>query len=93
MTSALIVQIAVIGAFVLMGLGILSMIFSGVRGIAQGKQDFKRIALISTPVIIFAISYLATNDVTKAGVLTTMGMMVIMIVSIVITGLRGTFKF
>ena len=64
MTSALIVQIAVIGAFVLMGLGILSMIFSGVRGIAQGKQDFKRIALISTPVIIFAISYLATVSYT-----------------------------
>jgi hypothetical protein len=93
MTSALIVQIAVIGAFVLMGLGILSMIFSGVRGITQGKQDFKRIALISTPAIIFTISYVALNDVTKAGVLTTMGMMAIMIVSIVFTGLRGTFKF
>ena len=93
MTSALIVQIAVTGAFVLMGLGILSMIVSGVRGIAQGKQDFKRIALISTPVIIFAISYFAINDVTKAGVLTTMGMMAIMVVSIVLTGLRGTFKF
>jgi hypothetical protein len=93
MTSALIVQIAVIGAFVLMGLGILSMIFSGVRGITQGKQDFKRIALISTPAIIFTISYIASNDVTKAGVLTTMGMMAIMIASIVFTGLRGTFKF
>ncbi len=93
MTSALIVQIAVIGAFVLMGLGIFSMIVSGVRGIAQGKQDFKRIALISTPVIIFAISYFAINDVTKAGVLTTMGMMAIMVVFIVLTGLRGTFKF
>ena len=93
MTSSLIVQIAVIGAFVLMGLGILSMIASGVRGISQGKQDFKRIALISTPVIIFAISYVAMNDVTKAGVLTTMGMMIIMIISIVFTGLRGTFKF
>ena len=93
MTSALIVQIAVIGAFVLMGLGILSMIVSGVRGISQGKQDFKRIALISTPLIIFAISYVAMNDVTKAGVLTTMGMMLIMIISIVSTGLRRTFKF
>lgn len=93
MTSALIVQIAVIGAFVLMGLGILSMIFSGVRGITQGKQDFKRIALISTPAIIFTISYVALKDVTKAGVLTTMVMMAIMIVSIVFTGLRGTFKF
>ena len=40
MTSALIVQIAVTGTFILMGLGILSMIFSGVRGITQGKQDF-----------------------------------------------------
>ena len=93
MTSGLIVQIAVIGTFVLMGLGILSMIVSGIKGLVQGKQDFKRIALISTPIIIFAVSFLALNDVTKAGVMTTMGMLAIMVVSIVFTGLRGTFKF
>ena len=93
MTSGLIVQIAVIGTFVLMGLGILSMVVSGIKGLVQGKQDFKRIALISTPIIIFVVSYLALNDVTKAGVMTTMGMMAIMVVSIVFTGLRGTFKF
>jgi hypothetical protein len=93
MTSGLIVQIAVIGTFVLMGLGILSMVVSGIKGLVQGKQDFKRIALISTPIIIFAVSYVAFNDVTKAGVMTTMGMMAIMVVSIVFTGLRGTFKF
>ena len=93
MAGSIIAQIAVIGAFVLIGLGILAMIASGVRGITQEKQDFKLIALITTPFIIFVISYVALNDVTKAGVFTTMAMMLVMIISIMFTGLRGTFKF
>ena len=93
MAGSIIAQIAVIGAFVLIGLGILAMIASGVRGITQEKQDFKRIALITTPFIIFVISYVALNDVTKAGVFTTIAMMLVMIISIMFTGLRGTFKF
>lgn len=93
MTGSLISQIAVIGTFVLIGFGIVAMIASGVRGITQGKQDYKRIALIATPAIIFIISYVALNDVTKAGVFTTIGMMLIMVVSILFTGLRRTFKY
>ena len=37
MESNVIVQIAVIGAFGLIGLGILSMIISGIKSLAQGK--------------------------------------------------------
>ncbi len=93
MESNVIVQIAVIGAFGLIGLGILSMIISGIKSLAQGKQEIKRIVIMAVPFVIFGISYAVLGDVAKAGVLTTMSMMGIMVISVVVTGLRGTFKF
>jgi hypothetical protein len=93
MESNVIVQIAVIGAFGLIGLGILSMIISGIKSLAQGKQDVKRIVIMAVPFLIFGISYSVMGDIPRAGVLTTMSMMGIMVVSVFVTGLRGTFKF
>jgi hypothetical protein len=93
MESSVIVQIAVIGAMGLIGLGIVSMIVSGIKSLAQGKQDVKRIVIMAVPFIIFGVAYGVLGDIPRAGVLTTMTMMGIMVVSVVFTGLRGTFKF
>ena len=97
MDGNVIVQIAVIGAMGLMGLGVLTMIISGVKSMVQGKQDFKRTAIMAVPFIIFGIGYAVMGDVVlrveAAGVLTTLAMLGVMVVSVVITGLRGTFKF
>lgn len=94
MDGNVIVLVAVYGAFGLMGLGILSMVVSAIKSLMQGKQDFKRIAIMAVPFIVFGISYaVAEGDIAKAGVMTTMVMMIIMVVMIVLTGLRGTFKF
>lgn len=93
MDGNLIVQIAVGGAIALIVLGVLSMIVAGFRALAQGKQDFKRIGLMAVPFVVFGVSYAVLgSDVAKAGVMTTLVMMGIMVGSIVITGLRGTFK-
>ena len=74
--------------------GVLAMIVSGIRSLTQGKQDFKRIALMLVPVVVFAITYFALGqDFAKAGVMTAGVMMVFMIGTIFLTGLRGTFKF
>ena len=89
----MIVQIAVIGTFALLGLGILTMMISGIKGLMQGKQDLKRIAIMAVPFAVFGVSYALFSDATKAGVMTTLVMMGIMVGSIAITGLRGTFKF
>jgi hypothetical protein len=93
MDSSIIVQLAVYGAFGLIALGILAMLFAGFKSMAQGKQDYKRIGLMAVPFVVFGVSYGVLSDVTKAGVMTTLVMMGIMVGSIVITGLRGTFKF
>lgn len=92
MGDNIIVQIAVIGAFGLIGLGILAMIVSGIKGLTQGKQDVKRIGLMAVPFVIFGITYAILKDVAMAGVMTTMIMMGIMVVSIALTGIRGTFN-
>lgn len=95
----MIVQIAVIGTFGLIGLGILTMIISGIKGATQGKQDPKRILIMATPFIVFGISYFSVqggdhlNPLATAGVLTMAVMMGIMVLGVIITGLRGTFKF
>ncbi len=93
----MIVQIAVIGTFGLIGLGILTMIISGIKGATQGKQDPKRILIMATPFVVFGISYFAVQGselpLATAGVLTMAVMMGIMVLGVVITGLRSTFKF
>ncbi|MFV1883653.1 MAG: hypothetical protein ACMZ7B_04145 [Balneola sp.] len=93
----MIVQIAVIGTFGLIGLGILTMIISGIKGATQGKQDPKRILIMATPFVVFAISYFVVQGeeeaLARAGVITMAVMMGIMVLGVVFTGLRGTFKF
>ena len=96
MDGNVIVQIAVIGAIGLMALGIITMIISGIKSMVQGKQDFRRTAVMAVPFIIFGIGYAVMGDlvlrVEAAGVLTTLTMLGVMVVSVLFTGLRGTFK-
>ena len=93
MEGNILVLIAVSLAIGLIVLGIIAMIGSGIKSLSQGKQDVNRIVIMAVPFIISGISYAVLQDVSKAGVLTTMCMMVIMVVSVAFTGLRGTFKF
>ena len=89
-----IVSISVGLAGLMIVAGVISMILSGIKGIAQGKQDFKRIGMMLIPVVVFAITYFALGqDFVKAGVMTAGVMMGGMILTIFLTGLRGTFKF
>lgn len=74
-------------------LGVVAMIVSGVKSVINGKQDLKRIAMILVPAVVFGISYAVLSDVSKAAILTTGLLMGLMILSIMFTGLRGTFKF
>ena len=93
MDSSILVQIAVFGAVGLIIIGVLAMAVSGIKSLSQGKQDVKRIAIMAVSFIIFGITYAVLGDIAKAGVSTTMAMMGIMVVSVLVTGLRGTFKF
>lgn len=74
--------------------GVIAIIISGIKGVAQGKQDFKRIGMMLVPVVVFVVTFFALDqDFVKAGVMTAGVMMAGMIGTIFFTGLRGTFKF
>ena len=87
------VAISVGLALGLVVLGLLTMLGAGVRSMILGNQDYKKIGMMAIPFVLFGISYAATGEFAKAGVLTATIMMAVMIAAIVLTGLRGTFKF
>lgn len=75
-------------------LGMLGMLGAGVNSLVQGKQDFKRTGMMAVPFVVFGISYfIFGSDIAKAGVFTAVFMLGTMIITIIFTGMRGTFKF
>lgn len=77
----------------LIALGILGIIGAGIKSVMNGKQDYKRIGMMAVPFVVFGISYAVFGEIPKAGVFTAVFMLGTMVVTIVLTGLRGTFKF
>jgi len=74
-------------------IGVIGILVSGVINIINGKSEFKRIAVMLVPVIIFGISYATLGTLDQAGVATVVLMVAVMMISIFVTGTRGTIKF
>ncbi|MDZ7806486.1 MAG: hypothetical protein U5K71_05180 [Gracilimonas sp.] len=77
----------------LIGLGILAIIGAGIKSVINGKQDYKRIGMMAVPFVVFGISYAFFGEIPKAGVFTAVFMLGVMVITITLTGMRGTFKF
>jgi hypothetical protein len=80
-------------AGLLIALGLVTMIVAGIRSLTLGKQDFKKIGMMAVPFVIFGITFAVSGKYATAGVATAGIMMAFMVLTIVFTGLRGTFKF
>lgn len=77
----------------LIAVGVIFILISGIRNIINGKSDFKRISVMLIPVVVFGISYVTMGTFDQAGVATAVFMIAVMIISIFVTGTRGTIKF
>jgi hypothetical protein len=77
----------------LIGIGVIGILVSGVRNVINGKSEIKKVSIFLVPILVFVGSYLAMGTFNEAGVATMMFMMIVMILGIVVTGTRGTFKF
>lgn len=77
----------------LIAIGVVGIVVSGIRNILYGKSEFKRITVMLVPVVVFVTSYFTMGTVDQAGVATMSFMIVVMLISILITGTRGTIKF
>lgn len=76
----------------LIGVGVIGILFSGIKNVINGKSDLKRVAIMGVPVVIFGISYAVLGTANQAGVATMLFLLGLMIIGIVLTGTRGTFK-
>ena len=74
-------------------IGVVAIFASGIKNLIQGKSDVKRIIVMVVPVIIFGASFALFGTFAQAGVATMVFMMGVMILSILVTGTRGTFNF
>ncbi len=74
-------------------IGVIAILISGIKNLINGKSDFKRIAVMIVPVIIFVASFAMLGTFVQAGVATMIFMISLMLLSILVTGTRGTFNF
>lgn len=74
-------------------IGVIGIFISGIRNVINGKSDFKKIAVMGVPVVIFAISFALMGTFVQAGVATMIFMIALMLLSILVTGTRGTLNF
>jgi hypothetical protein len=78
---------------VIIGLCVLGILVAGVKSIANGKQDFKKMAVMTVPFIIFGVTYGALGSTQDAGIATLLAMIFLMFALILTTGVRGIFRF
>ncbi len=74
-------------------IGVLGAIGVGIKNVVSGKSDLKRVSVMIVPLAVFGISYAVMGDFDQAGMSTLVAMMGLMILAIVISSTRGTFKF
>ncbi|MDX1638250.1 MAG: hypothetical protein R3281_09785 [Balneolaceae bacterium] len=76
----------------LIGIGVIAMIVAGVKSMATGKQDLKRILTVLVPFAVFGVIFGIAGDVTDAAIGTMLFMLAAMALFMVLTGLRSTFN-
>lgn len=77
----------------LIGIGVIGIFVSGIRNVINGKSEIKKVSIFLVPILVFVASYFTMGTFNEAGVATMMFMMLVMILGILVTGTRGTFKF
>lgn len=76
----------------LIGIGFIAILVAGVKSLATGKQDLKRILTMVVPFAVFGIIYAVAGDMTDAAIGTMLFMMAAMLLFMLLSGLRSTFN-
>lgn len=74
-------------------IGVIAIFISGIKNVINGKSEFKRIAVMGVPVVVFGLSFALLGTFNQAGVATMIFMIALMLLSIAVSGTRGTFNF
>jgi hypothetical protein len=84
--------VAMILAFALLGGALLIALASSAKGLIGGQFDIKSIAAFAVPFVVFGGSFAATGTGQEAGVITLVVMMILMVVGVTLTTVRGVFR-
>lgn len=88
-----IVEIALTGSMVLAGISLLLVMIFGLKNVASGKHEWSKIAVVSAPFVIFGITFGVTGEATESGLITFLVLGAVMLLLILYSGLRSSFKF
>lgn len=73
-------------------LGILVVLGFGLKNLFSGRHDWQKMLTVAFPFILFGGLFAVFGDFTQAGIGTLIGMILVMVVVILLSGLRSTFK-
>jgi len=92
-----ITTIAIWISLILAGLGVLFIVLSGIRSIAQGKFRMSSLIGMVVPLVVFGIAYAlsagAPDPMASAAVLTCVILLFLGVVAVLIMGLKGVIGF
>lgn len=77
---------------IMIAVGVLGMSFFGIKNIAGGKHEVKKIMVFIVPFVIMLICYLFVGAWADAALLTMMITIVLLTAIIALNGLRNTFN-
>ena len=87
------VPISIGVSIALIAIGIVVVIGFGVRSIINGKVELSKVIYMAVPFVIFFISLAIADDAIRAGIITMLLMLALMVVLIIISGFRNLFNF
>lgn len=88
-----IVEISLTGTMVLAGISLLLVMIFGVKNIVSGKHEWSKITIVAAPFVVFGVTYGITGEATESGLITFLVLAAVMLLLILYSGLRSSFKF
>ena len=85
--------IAIGVSILIMVLCVIGIVVAGIKSVASGKQDTKKMAVMAIPFVIYGITFAVLGSTQDAGIATLLIMIAVMVGLILFTGIKGVFRF
>ncbi len=87
------VPISIGVSIALIAIGIVVVIAFGIKSIINGKVELSKVMYMAIPFAIFFVSLAIADDAIRAGIITMLLMLALMLIFIVVSGFRNLFNF
>jgi len=87
------VQIALTVMLAMIGVGVLMILVFGAKNLMSGKHEVQKLVTMVVPFVLFGVTFAVMGYATPAAMATLLIMLGLLVLFILVTGLRSTFKF